>query len=577
MENAHIADLFDQMADLLELKAEDPFRIRSYRNTARTLRDLSERVADWVEAGKSLADLPNIGKSSEDKIREILKTGTCARLEELQKEVPPGLPDLLKVPSVGPRTASELYKKLGIHTLAALKAACEKHELQTLAHMGAKTEAKILKGIVTLESSEGRILLKEATDYVESIGRLIKTIPAITKWEAAGSYRRGRETVGDLDILLHAGDRKAAIGALQQYEEISETISQGVEWLNVRLQNGLRVDFRFFEPAAFGAALMYFTGSKAHNIALRKRAQDNGWKLNEYGLFKGKKRIAGSTEADLYQHLNLAWVPPELREDAGEIAAAEKEALPQLIELKQIKGDLHCHTTATDGQNTIEEMARAALTRGYEYLAITDHSQSTRVAGGLDETRLKKHAENIRKIGGRMKNIELLAGVEVDILKNGELDLDEKLLADLDWVVASIHSHFQLSREAMTDRLVKAVESGVIHCLGHPTTRLIGQRDPIQFDFDRVLEACRKHDVLMEINSAPERMDLPDVLCKRALEAGVQFAISTDAHNTNDLDFIRYGIIVARRGWLTKKDVLNTLNVSALRKRLRKALKAQPL
>jgi DNA polymerase (family 10) len=568
MENAQIADIFDRMADLLELKDEDPFRIRSYRNTARTLRDMSERVEDLVHAGKSLSDFPNIGKSSEDKIREILKTGTCARLEELQRDVPEGLPDLMKIPSVGPRTAIELYRKLGIHTVAQLKKACEKHELQSKAHMGEKTEAKILKGIQILESSEGRISLKQATDQVESIERLIKTIPAITKWEAAGSYRRGRETVGDLDLLLHANERKAAIQELQKYTDIAETISQGDEWLNVRLKSGLRVDFRFFELEAFGAALMYFTGSKAHNIVLRKRAQSHGWKLNEYGLFKGNRRIAGDSETAVYQQLNLMWIPPELREDTGELEASEKEALPHLIELKQIKGDLHCHTTATDGANTIEEMARAAIERGYEYIAITDHSKSTRVAGGLDETRLKKHVENIRKTDRRHKNFSLLAGVEVDIRKDGHLDIDEKLLAELDWVVASIHSHFQLSRDETTERLIKAVESGVIHCLGHPTARLIGQRDPIQYDFDKVLEACRDHHVLMEINSAPERMDLPDFLCRRARDAGVKFVISTDAHKTTDYDFIRYGITVARRGWLTRHDVLNTVGAVSLRKQL---------
>jgi DNA polymerase (family 10) len=486
MENAQIASIFEEIADLLELKGGNPFRVRSYRNAARTIRDLSLRVEDLAEEGEKLSDLPNIGKSTAEKIDEILHRGTCRRLEELRKEVRPQLTELMKIPRLGPRKAMELHKELDIESVEDLKKACEKHRVRHLPGMGAKTEENILKGIRTLETTKGRHLYSTATEYVETVGHHLDEIPAIEAWEVAGSFRRRKETIGDLDILIQTKDRPETMERLLEYPAIEEVISRGDERISLRLRNKVQIDFRFFDAKAFGAAMLYFTGSKSHNIALRKRVQQRGWKLNEYGLFKEDNYLAGKTEKAVYKRLNLPWIPPELREDRGELEAAEEDRLPRLIGYGDIRGDLQCHTKATDGTNTIEEMAEEALHRNYDYLAITDHSKAVTVARGLDEDRLKKHADRIRKVNDSVDGLWLMAGIEVDILKNGNLNLDEKVLADLDWVLATVHYHLNLSRKDMTERLLRAIRSGVVNCLGHPTSRMIGKRDPIAYDFDTV-------------------------------------------------------------------------------------------
>jgi len=570
MENTPIAAVFDDIADILEIQGENAFRIRSYRNAARTIRDLPDRLADLVAQGKDPIDLPGIGTHLAEKIREILATGTCATLKELQKQLPPHLTDLLQVKGLGPKKAKALYETLGITGLKALKAAAEGGKIRGLEGMGEKTEQNILKGLATLESEAGRISLKEAMDEAASLGRHLDGIAAIRRWETAGSFRRRRETIGDLDVLVHAKDRAAAAEAILKYGPVEEVVGRGEEKVSVRLAGGLQIDFRFVEPEAFGAALMYFTGSKAHNIVLRKRAQKRGLKLSEYGLFRGNRWLAGKSEKDVYRALRLAWIPPELREDRGEVEAAERGKLPKLVEPRDIKGDLHVHTTATDGANTIEEMVAAARRRGYQYLAITDHSKAVTVAHGLNESALRRHADHIRRIGESIQDFRLLAGIEVDILKDGRLDLAEKVLAELDWVIASVHSAFSLPEDKMTDRLIAAVRSGVVHCLGHPFGRLIGRRDAIRFDVDRVFEACKEAGVCLEINAYPDRLDLPDVHCKRAAEMGLQMAISTDAHKVADLDLMDLGVSVARRGWLEKADVLNTGSAAAFHRRLRK-------
>jgi len=569
MENAQIAAVFDDIADILEIQGENAFRIRSYRTAARTVRDLPERLADFVAQGKDPTDLPGIGAHLAEKIREILITGTCATLKKLQKQLPPHLTDLLQVKGLGPKKAKALYETLGIASLKALKAAAEGGKIRGLEGMGEKTEHNILKGLATFESEAGRISLKEAMDEATSLGLHLDGIAAIRRWEAAGSFRRRRETIGDLDVLVHAKDRAAAAEAILHYKPIEEVVSRGEEKVSVRLAGGLQIDFRFVEPEAFGAALMYFTGSKAHNIILRKRAQKRGLKLCEYGLFRGKRRLAGKSEKDVYRALRLPWIPPELREDRGEVEVAERGKLPKLIEPRDIKGDLHVHTTATDGANTIEEMVAAARQRGYQYLAITDHSKAVTVAHGLNESALRRHAEHIRRIGESIQDFRLLAGIEVDILKDGRLDLAAKVLGELDWVIASIHSAFSLPEDKMTDRLIAAVRSGVVHCLGHPFGRLIGRRDAIRFDVDRIFEACKEAGVCLEINAHPDRLDLPDVHCKRAAEMGLKMVIATDAHKVADLDLVDLGVSVARRGWLEKADVLNTGTAAAFHRRLR--------
>ena len=507
-------------------------------------------------------------KEVSKKIQEIVERGTCKRLEELQAEMPEELIELLRVPQLGPRKVALIYRELGVSNIEDLKKAAEHERIRKLPGMGAKTELSILEGIKNLDATLHRFPYHVAAEFVRSLGDVLAGIDAVQQWEIAGSFRRGKETVGDLDVIVLTGNRQQVQEQFLAYDSIDEVMSRGREKMSVRLKGGLQVDIRFFEPESFGAALAYFTGCKAHNVALRKIAQSRDWKLNEYGLFKDDNRIAGSTEEAVYHRLNLPWIPPELREDRGELAAAADGRLPELVELEDIRGDLHCHTDLTDGKNTLEEIAQAASERGYRYLAITEHSKAVTIARGVDEDKLRKHADRIRELDESFRDLWLMAGVEVDILKSGSLDLDDKVLASLDWVVASVHSHFKLDEKEMTDRLVAAINSGVVHCLGHPFTRLIGGRGPISFDLDRVLEACLDHHVYLEINAQPDRLDLPDVHCQRVRESGVKLVVATDAHSVLELDFMYYGILVARRGWLEKKHVLNTLTEKQLRKEL---------
>jgi len=568
MENARIAAVFGRIADILEILGENPFRIRSYRNASRTVGDLTETLADMVAEGKDLTDLPGIGDSLAGKIREILASGTCEMLEDLQKRLPAHLPDLLHVKGLGPKKVKLLYERLGIQSLADLKTAAGAGKIRDLDGMGAKTEQNILQGLATLESEAGRIGIKEAADAVRALGRHLDGVEAVRRWQVAGSFRRRRETIGDLDVLVEAPQREQAADGILAYRPIETTLARGGQKVSVALVEGLQVDFRFVDTQAFGAAMMYFTGSKAHNIVLRKRAQKRRLKLNEYGLFRGKRRVAGETEEEVFAALDLPWIPPELREDRGEIDAAAERRLPNLVGPADIRGDLHAHSTATDGANTPRQLADAARQRGYQYLAVTDHSQAVTIAGGLKASDLRRHADRVRRVNADLDGFWLLAGVEVDILNDGRLDLPEKVLEGLDWVVASVHSAFSLAEAKMTDRILAAVRSGVVHCLGHPFGRIIGRRDPIRFDVDRVFEACREAGVCLEINAYPDRLDLPDVYCKRAREMGVTMVISTDAHKIADLDLMEFGVSVARRGWLEKADVLNTLSASSLRKRL---------
>jgi DNA polymerase (family 10) len=567
MENTEIADVFDEIADLIDLEGGNAFRIRSYRAAARTIRDSSRRIEEIAEA-EDLTDLPNIGEGMAQKIHEILETGTCGRLEELRSRVPEELTELLKIPQVGPRTAMQIHRELGVDTLTDLEKACREGRVRSVEGLGEKTEQSILEGIEMLKQTTNRFLIRPATEHLEALGRHLDQIKTIDRWEVAGSYRRRKETIGDLDILVMAGNRSEATKGLLSYPDIGDVLGRGEEKISVRLRGGLQVDFRFFEEENFGSALIYFTGSKAHNIAIRRRAQQNGWKLNEYGLFKDDHLLAGKTEEAVYHRLAMSWIPPELREDRGEVEAAESGKLPRLVVETDIRGDLQSHTEASDGENTIAEMAKAAIERGYQYLALTDHSKKVTMAGGLDDDEVRRHAEAIRQVDQELGDFWLLAGIEVDILKSGKLDLREKTLEDLDWVVASIHYNMNLDRKSNTDRLVRAISSGVVHCIGHPLGRIIGRREPMEFDLDRVFEACVENRVLLEINAQPERLDLPDRLCRSAMEAGVEFTISTDAHRTPELDLMPFGVHTARRGWIEKKHVLNTRTVEQLRKRL---------
>ena len=570
MENAQVADIFDEIADLVELDQGNEFRVRAYRAAARTIRNLPQRLEDLADADEDLSEIPDIGESSAAKIHEILATGTCERLQELRDQVPAELTDVMRIPQLGPTTVMQLHRELGIENLDDLQAAAEAGDVRALEGLGQKTEQAVLAGLSSVRSGRGRFLLKEAADHVASLGRELEGNAAITRWRVAGSYRRRKETVGDLDIVIQATDREAAADAIIDLSDVEEVVSRGRERLTLRLIGDLQVDVRFVEEASFGSALLYFTGAKAHSIELRKLALERDWKLNEYGLFKGDNRLAGATEESVYHRLNLPWIAPELREDRGELDAARAGGLPELVELDQIRGDLHAHTDASDGSAGIRAMAEAARERGYAYLAITDHSQRVSVANGLDDEAIAEHARCIRAVNEELDDLWLMAGVEVDILDDGSLDLRETTLEDLDWVVASVHSSFDLDERAMTERLVTAVESGVVHCLGHPTTRMLRKRAPVSFDADRLFAACAERGVYLEVNAQPQRLDLPDTFCQRAKRAGARFTISTDAHEPSDLGFMPYGVDVARRGWLGSEDVLNTMTVSRLRKVLTK-------
>jgi DNA polymerase (family 10) len=568
MQNNRIADLLEEIADLLDLRDDNPFRIRSYRNAAQTVRGLSDSVETMVDEDRDLTELPNIGEGIDRRIHDIIRRGTCDQLEELREELPKSLVRVMNIPGVGPRTAMQLHRDLEVDSVEDLKKACSEHKVRQLDGMGEKTEQNILEGIRTLQSTQGRILLKAAVEHLDSLGNFLNKLDSINRWEAAGSFRRKRDTVGDLDILIRATDRKRAADDIETYEQIDSVDSRGDERLTVHLDSGLQIDFRFFEESDFGAALLYFTGAKAHNIELRKIAQDHDWKLNEYGLFKDENRLAGKTEEAVYHRLGLVWIPPELRENRGEIDAAKEGTLPELLSLDDIRGDLQCHTEASDGQNTIRDMAEAARDRGYDYLAITDHSKRVTMANGLDDDAALEHADRIRGVNDTLDDFWLLAGIEVDILKNGNLDLKHSTLEKLDWVVASIHYDRNQDRNKLTDRILAAVKSGVVHCIGHPLGRLIGQRDPLDIDLPRVFEACIEYGVRLEINAQPDRLDLPDNACREARDAGLGFTIGTDAHSCSGLDAMTFGVNVARRGWIGPDRVLNTRSAEQLRSEL---------
>ncbi|MDK1031754.1 MAG: DNA polymerase/3'-5' exonuclease PolX [Planctomycetia bacterium] len=572
MENAEIAAVLTDIADILEILGENPFRIRSYRQAVQTIEDLPQRCEDMAREGKKLTALAGIGKSIAQKIHELIDTGKCLAHQELLEKIPPGLTELLHLSGLGPRKVKVLSEKLQIGDINALREAAQAGKIRHLEGMGEKTEQNILRAILTHEAVKGRWRLKDAMDSVDAMGKFLDKLPDIVRWEVAGSFRRRKETVGDLDVLIHSKKRAESGEAILKYREIAQVLAHGEEKTSVVLRNGMQVDFRFFDPHDFGSGLMYFTGSKEHNIALRDRAQRRGLKINEYGLFRVKdnRRLAGKSEKEIYDKLKLAFIPPELRERRGEIDAAADDALPTLVTLADIRGDLHCHSTYTDGNATIEEMIRAARRRGYKYIAITDHSKAVRVAGGLDEKGLRRQLKEIDRIRKTLKDFDLLSGTEVDILKDGSLDLDVGLLAEVDCVIASVHSYFGLPEDKMTARLVKAFSSGVVHIFGHPFSRLLGTRPEIKFDVEEVFAAAKAHNVAMEINSHPERLDLMDNYCRMAKEVGLKMAIATDAHTTGNLDLIQLGVYIARRGWLEKKDVLNTATAKSLRQKLKR-------
>ncbi|MCZ7656839.1 MAG: DNA polymerase/3'-5' exonuclease PolX [Xanthobacteraceae bacterium] len=567
--NAEIAAMLDQTAELLEIKGENPFRVRAYRRAARVVEGLSSSIASLLAAGKDLAELPGIGEDLAGKIGGICRTGRFDVLESLKRELPGDLGRIAALPGLGPKRIKVLYEQLGVRTLEDLRRALRRGRLRELKGFGAGIEQK-LGAALAKPVAETRYGLPVAEAEEEALAAYLRQGLDDGSVVVAGSYRRRRETVGDLDILVAARHGSTVGDRLTRYENVTGVVAHGPTRAAVVLRSGLQVDLRVVAPESYGAALMYFTGSKAHNIALRKLAAERNWKLNEYGLFDGRRRIAGATEAEIYRKLGLAFVPPELREDRGEVALAGKKRLPRLVELSDIRGDLHVHSDWSDGTVPIAAMAAAAKGRGYAYMAVTDHSRRVTVAHGLDAARLARQIRSIDRLNETLHGFTILKGTEVDILGDGRLDLPDSILSRLDLVVASIHSKFDLARDAQTERLIRAMDNPHVSIIGHPTGRLIGSRDPYEVDMERVIAAARERGCILELNAEPERLDLNDIHLQAARSAGVKIAISTDAHAVAALDHMRFGIDQARRGWLEAVDVVNTRPLAALRKLLKR-------
>ncbi len=564
MDNHSLARVLDEIADVLEIKGESVFRIRSYRLAGESLQSLTRDVAEMIRRGEDLKELPGVGSAIAAKLQELVATGRCAYHQELLAEVPAGLLELLRLPGLGPKGVSLLWRKLGVTSAEDLERAIADGRFRTLPGMKEKKEARIRKGLEDRLRRQHRFLLPEAEAVVARLTRYLKEKGA-TLVEAVGSFRRRRESIGDLDLVV-LGDARALSDAFVAHPDVKEVLGHGEAKSSVVLTSGLQVDLRPFSPESLGAALQYFTGSREHNVRLRERAVRRGLKLNEYGVFRvdGGDRLAGATEEEVYAALGLPFIPPELREDRGEIPAAEAGALPRLVEAADVRGDLHAHTQESDGKDTLEAMAEAARGRGLRYLAITDHSRaipSPKRGVGMDEARCLEHLARIRALQASVGDLRLLAGIEVDILPDGRLDMADEVLAQLDVVVGSLHSRLNMEREEMTARVVRAFASPHLDVWGHPLARLIGQREPVSVDLDRVVDAAARHGVALEINSTPDRLDLPDALIHSAGARGVRFVISTDSHSVHDLQNMRYGVDQARRGWLGTADVLNTREV----------------
>jgi DNA polymerase (family 10) len=568
MTNPEIADSFDQVADILEFQGANQFRVRAYRNAARTIRDLPESAAEIAaDPNRKLTDIEGIGKDLADKIAALAATGKLEMLEELRKEVPQSVLAMMRVPGLGPKRAAMIHKELNVTTLDELRAACESHKIRDLKGLGAKTEESILAGIAFAAEADKRALWAEADELVQEVLAHMRKCKAVRKIEAAGSYRRGRETVGDLDFLA-VGDAKAVMDHMAAFPGMAEVSSRGETKLSGRLRSGINLDLRVVPDESFGAALQYFTGSKAHNVIVRGRAKDRGLKVNEYGVFRGDEQVVGRTEKEVYAVLDLPCFPPEMREARQEFDWAAAGKLPRLIELDDIHGDLHMHSTWTDGQASIEEMALAAKARGLKYIAMTDHSKRVTMVNGLDETRLRKAWEEIDKVNERLRGITVLKGVEVDILERGGLDLSDDVLKDADWVNASVHYGQNQPREQITKRVIDALKNPHVRAFSHPTGRLLNERKPYEIDLSAVIRAAREEGKALELNANPRRLDLDDVACAEAKAQGVLIVISTDAHRPEGLAAMRCGILQARRGGLTKDDVVNTRTWTQVKKLL---------
>ena len=579
MDNKAIATLLYETADLLEIDAQDSFRIRSYRNAAEAIDALPQQVSELIVEPKKLLAVQGIGKGMLANLQMLFKDGRIEVHAELLKKYHPSMLELLKIQGLGPKTIALIWSTFNVSDLASVEKLAREGKIRELPRMGEKQEQKLLKAIEDYRRIAGRFLLDTAEKLSEKLVEYLLALPGVEKVTPAGSLRRGRETVGDLDILvtgpgcIDAEARQVLIKHLIGFPGLMEVIAQGDNKVSFRHRNNMQVDVRLLPPESFGAAMQYFTGSKGHNVALRQRALKMGFTLNEYSLasLDDAKPVAGRTEEEIYGKLNLDFIPPELRENCGEIEAAAGHTLPTLIELSDIRGDVHMHTVETDGRNTIEEMAEAARDRGYEYMAITDHSKNLAFANGLTDERALTHIQRIREVEKKMQGIRIFAGIEVDILGDGSLDLSDSVLEQLDIVIASVHSQFNQDRAAMTDRLLKAISNPNTSLIGHPTGRLLLRRDAYQFDLDAIFKAAAQSKVAMELNSYPDRLDLSDVHLRMAKQHGVKIVINTDSHHTSHMEKIRYGITQARRAWFTKDDVLNTRPVKEFARAMKHA------
>jgi DNA polymerase (family X) len=572
MENAEIARLFREMADLLEIEGANPFRVRAYRTAARTAENHPESLAEIVRHHpEQLTELSGIGEDLAHKIQEIVRTGRLEALEDVSRRTPPGLAALMKLPGLGPKKAKVLFEKLGVRGAADLARVVKAGRVAELRGFGPKTQARLRQALAEPRETDRRMPLPTATQYGEALLEWIRKAPGIGEAEIAGSFRRRKDTVGDLDILVTARDSAPVIARFLEYPERAETLAEGTTRAALRLRAGLQVDLRVLDRESYGAGLYYFTGSKAHNIAVRRLAQARRLKINEYGVWRGRRRIAGRTEKEVAEAVGLPLIPPELREDRGEIAAAQAGKLPKLVELRQIRGDLQSHTTSSDGRESLARMAAAAAELGYQYLAVTDHTQAVRVTGGMNRAGFRRQRAAIDRWNAGPRPPTLLAGAEVDILPDGSLDLDDDTLAGLDLVLVSVHSALTLGRREQTRRVVRALQHPSVDIFGHPTARLLGRRPPIQADFEEVFKVAADYGVIIEVNGQPERLDPDDVTIQSALQHELHLAISTDAHGTEELGFMRWGVDQARRGWATAASVVNTRPLPALLNLLHRA------
>ncbi|MBW2735301.1 MAG: DNA polymerase/3'-5' exonuclease PolX [Deltaproteobacteria bacterium] len=558
-DNKTVAEILARVADLMEIRGDNAFRVRAFRRASQAIENLAEPVSSMLEA-KTLSDIPGIGAGAVARASQIVESGTCDDLVQLEKDLPKGLFEMLRIGGLGPKKVKLFYDELGIADLDALETAARAGHLAALPRMGAKSQAKILDEIEAFRRRSGRIPLGVALPQGHAIVEVLRALPGTERVDLAGSCRRGRETIGDLDVLVAADESQEAMDCFVNLPAVAEVMLRGDTKCSVRLDSGLQVDLRVLEPASFGAALHYFTGSKHHNIAVRDRAKRKGLRISEYGVFceSTNERLGGASEEEIFAAVGLPFIPPELRENRGEIEAAEAQKLPRLLEAGDLRGDMHLHTTDSDGKADAVTMVRHAKSLGFDYVAITDHSFGLPVTQGLDAAGLVAQRERLRRIQEEVGGIEVLAGVEAEILADGSLDLPVDVLREQDWVIASVHSGFSMGSEEMTARVIAALDSGVVDCLGHPTGRLLGERDAYAIDLEAVLQAASRAHVAMELNAAPSRLDLNANTCRRAREVGVPVVISSDAHALEQLGALELGVTTARRGWLESKHVLNS-------------------